>query len=97
MIGVAEPKGSSGFGGDSDDVIIVPVSTYRAKLQGGLQQFIDGTVFLGATSQEATAQAEQDVTRSCGPDTGSAKATRRTSRSVTSPTSPARSRRAPTR
>lgn len=35
VIGVAASKGQSGFGGDNDDVVFVPETTYRNKLQGG--------------------------------------------------------------
>jgi putative ABC transport system permease protein len=33
-----------------------------AKIQGGLQKFISGTIFLGATSTDATGRAETQVT-----------------------------------
>ncbi len=61
IIGVAEPKGTAGPGGDQDDVVYVPYTTFRSKLQGGLQQFIQGMIFVGATSQEATADAEEQI------------------------------------
>ncbi|HLU68602.1 MAG TPA: ABC transporter permease, partial [Kofleriaceae bacterium] len=35
VIGVLASKGQSSFGGDNDDVIFVPASTYTAKLSGG--------------------------------------------------------------
>jgi putative ABC transport system permease protein len=62
VIGVAESKGNSGWGGDQDDVVFVPVSTFRAKLQGGLGQFLDGSIFVGASSQQETARAEAEIT-----------------------------------
>jgi putative ABC transport system permease protein len=63
VIGVAESKGNSGWGGDQDDVVFVPVSTFRAKLQGGLGQYLDGSIFVSATSQDNTSRAEQEITR----------------------------------
>ncbi|MGI5864267.1 MAG: ABC transporter permease [Myxococcales bacterium] len=61
VIGVTASKGQSGPGGDQDDVVFVPVSTFRAKLQGGLQQFITGTIYIGAASQEATKRAQAEI------------------------------------
>ena len=37
VAGVLERKGQSPMGSDNDDVAFVPVSTFRAKIQGGLQ------------------------------------------------------------
>jgi putative ABC transport system permease protein len=61
VIGVAKTKGQMGHG-DQDDVVFIPVSTFRAKLQGGLQQFIAGSIYVGAASQEATTRAEEEIT-----------------------------------
>ena len=55
VVGVAESKGSSGFGGDHDDVVFVPVTTFGAKVQGGLNNFIQGSIYVSAVSQEASA------------------------------------------
>jgi putative ABC transport system permease protein len=62
VIGVLASKGQSAFGSDNDDVIIVPAQTYVAKLQGGLQQFIQGSVYVGASSEEGTKRAEAEIT-----------------------------------
>lgn len=61
VIGVAAKKGNNAWGSDEDDVVFVPSSTFRAKLQGGLQQFIPGTVMIGAVSQEATGTAKTAI------------------------------------
>jgi len=54
VVGVLESKGQTPFGQDMDDVVIIPASTYRAKLAGGLQQYIDGSILIGAVSRDAT-------------------------------------------
>jgi putative ABC transport system permease protein len=61
VIGVAGAKGQSAQGQDYDDVIFVPVSTFQAKIQGGLQAFISGSVVIASTAG-ATSAAEADVT-----------------------------------
>jgi putative ABC transport system permease protein len=61
VIGVAAPKGQTGFGQDQDDVVLIPARTFRAKLQGGLQQFIAGTVVVSATSAADAAPAQAQV------------------------------------
>jgi putative ABC transport system permease protein len=61
IIGVAAEKGQSPFGTDYDDVVFVPVSTYRAKLEGGLAQFIGGSVFVAATSQGLSMEVQQGI------------------------------------
>jgi putative ABC transport system permease protein len=58
VIGVLETKGQASFGQDMDDVVIIPASTYRSKLLGGLQQYIDGSIVVGCASPEATAAAQ---------------------------------------
>jgi putative ABC transport system permease protein len=62
IIGVAASKGQSGFGGDNDDVVFVPQSTFRAKLQRDLEKFINGAIYLGAVSSDATKKAQDQVT-----------------------------------
>ena len=62
VVGVMEKKGQSPVGQDYDDVAFVPQSTFMTKIQGGLQKFISGTIFLGATSTDSTERAEQQVT-----------------------------------
>jgi putative ABC transport system permease protein len=61
IIGVLSAKGQSPFGTDNDDVVFVPVTTFRAKLQGGLQQFIRGMLFVGAASQSGTVVAQKEI------------------------------------
>jgi putative ABC transport system permease protein len=61
VIGVLAKKGQSPMGQDYDDTAIVPVSTFRTKIQGGLKNFLSGTVIIGSTSPAMTARAEREV------------------------------------
>ena len=61
VTGVMARKGQSPMGQDYDDVVFVPVSTFRSKIQGGLNNYLSGSIFVGATSTMATAKAERDV------------------------------------
>src|SRR2546428_2093976 len=61
VIGVMTKKGQSPMGQDYDDAVFIPVSTYRSKIQGGLINFIAGSIFVGASSPETTARAEREV------------------------------------
>jgi putative ABC transport system permease protein len=61
VIGVASEKGQNHHGNDLDDSIFVPVSTFRAKLQGGLLNFIPGVILVSAVSTEATQEAEAQI------------------------------------
>ncbi|HEY4188188.1 MAG TPA: ABC transporter permease [Polyangia bacterium] len=61
VIGVLEKKGQSPMGQDYDDGVFVPQTTYQSKIQGGLQKYLSGTIFIGATSTDATARAEEQI------------------------------------
>ncbi len=59
VVAVAGRKGQSPFGQDYDDAVFIPLTTYMAKVQGGLQKFIAGQILItGVTA----ARAEADVT-----------------------------------
>ncbi|MCE9579561.1 MAG: ABC transporter permease [Deltaproteobacteria bacterium] len=62
IVGVLAVKGQSPMGQDYDDVIIIPSRTFRAKLQGGLGNFLRGSIYVSAVSADATALAESQVT-----------------------------------
>jgi putative ABC transport system permease protein len=62
VIGVLEKKGQDFRGQDNDDTSVIPVSAFRSKLQGGLQQFIAGIVMVGARSEEETFRAQNQIT-----------------------------------
>lgn len=63
VVGIAEKKGQSPGGTDYDDVIFVPSSTFVSKIQGGLQKYLSGSMFLVARSADAVMDAEDDVRR----------------------------------
>jgi putative ABC transport system permease protein len=54
VVGVAERKGQSPGGSDYDDVVYVPVSTFLAKIQGGLQNYLAGTIMVEVTGDGET-------------------------------------------
>ncbi len=62
VMGVLAKKGQSTSGQDYDDGVFVPVSTFGAKIQGGLKNYINGIIFVGAISQDATVQSEKEIT-----------------------------------
>ena len=60
--GVLAPKGQSPTGQDYDDAAFVPLKAFQTKIQGGLQQYISGVIYVGAVSSSSTARAEHQVT-----------------------------------
>ena len=60
--GVLSAKGQSSWGQDYDDVAFIPLKAFQTKIQGGLQQFIAGQIYVGATSEPATARAQVQIT-----------------------------------
>jgi len=60
--GVLAAKGQSSWGQDFDDVAFIPLKAFQTKIQGGLQQFITGQIYVGATSEPETAKAQQQIT-----------------------------------
>ncbi len=56
IIGVLETKGEAPFGGDQDDEILMPVSSFRARILHTPPGFA-GVLMLSATSAEATERA----------------------------------------
>jgi putative ABC transport system permease protein len=61
VAGVLEKKGQSPSGEDYDDAVFIPQTTFQAKIQGGLQKYINGSIYVGATSSEDLARAEEEV------------------------------------
>src|SRR5262249_12062268 len=57
VAGVASVKGQSAQGQDYDDAVFVPSSTFMAKIQGGLQAYINGQIMVAATSSQTVAKA----------------------------------------
>ncbi len=59
IVGVAARKGQSTTGQDFDDVAFIPVTTFQRKIQGGLQRYLAGQIYVGAVSD--VAKTEKDV------------------------------------
>jgi putative ABC transport system permease protein len=62
VVGVLQAKGQSPTGQDYDDGAFVPVTTFQSKIQGGLQKYLSGTIFVSALSAAETARAQTAVT-----------------------------------
>jgi len=58
---VLASKGQSPMGQDYDDGVFIPYTTYQTKIQGGLQKYIPGVILVSATSADATARAETQI------------------------------------
>ena len=61
VVGVLAKKGQSPMGQDYDDAAFMPVTTFAAKIQKGVGKFLQGTIFVEATSSDNVARAERDV------------------------------------
>ncbi|MDP9035538.1 MAG: ABC transporter permease [Myxococcota bacterium] len=62
VVGVAARKGQSATGQDYDDAAFIPFTTFAQKVQGGLSKYLQGQIMVAATSADATARAQQDIT-----------------------------------
>jgi len=62
VVGVLTAKGQSPTGQDYDDGAFVPVTTFQSKIQGGLQKYLSGTIFVSAVSSSDTTRAQNAVT-----------------------------------
>ena len=62
IIGVLTRKGQSVQGQDQDDAAFVPETTFQSKIQGSLQQYIQGQIMVGARSQDETQTAQRQIT-----------------------------------
>jgi putative ABC transport system permease protein len=61
VVGVLRAKGQSPMGQDYDDAVFVPYTTFQAKIQGGLKNYLSGTIFVGADPRAGAARAEAQV------------------------------------
>jgi len=61
VIGVAAVKGQSPFGSDYDDTIFVPLPTFRSRVEGGLQQFLTGSILVRAVSRDAATGVQAGI------------------------------------
>jgi putative ABC transport system permease protein len=62
VVGVLQAKGQSPTGQDYDDGAFVPMTTFQSKIQGGLQKYLNGTIFVSALSASHTSKAQAAVT-----------------------------------
>jgi putative ABC transport system permease protein len=62
VVGVLAAKGQSPMGQDYDDAMLIPQSTFQAKIQGGLQKFVSGALLVGARPEDGTARASRQIT-----------------------------------
>jgi putative ABC transport system permease protein len=62
VVGVLAKKGQSAMGQDYDDAVLVPYTTFGSKIQGGLKNYINGAVMIGAASSADTSRAESQIT-----------------------------------
>ena len=61
VVAVMARKGQSPMGQDYDDAVFIPVTTFRTKIQGGLQNFIAGSIFVGTAPAGGAARAEREI------------------------------------
>ncbi len=61
VAGVMAKKGQSPGGQDFDDAAFVPSSTFQSKVQGGLKNYLNGSIMVGAGSPDGTARAEREI------------------------------------
>jgi putative ABC transport system permease protein len=62
VVGVAISKGQSSSGQDYDDASFIPVTTYERKIQGGLNNYLQGTIYVAAETTEEIPRAQKDIT-----------------------------------
>ena len=62
IVGIAAKKGQSPMGQDYDDGVFVPYTTFRTKIQGGLKNYLSGSIMVGASSADGVSRAERDIT-----------------------------------
>ncbi|HEY4117809.1 MAG TPA: ABC transporter permease [Byssovorax sp.] len=62
IVGLLARKGQSPMGTDYDDIVMLPISTFQAKIQGGLQKYIAGIIIVSATSAGDTQRAQREIT-----------------------------------
>ena len=61
VVGVLEKKGTSGFGQDNDDLIVVPTTAYAGKLAPSNARFLTGQIMVMATARDRTALAKAAI------------------------------------
>jgi putative ABC transport system permease protein len=64
VIGLLEPKGQAGHGGDQDDTVIIPLTTAKRRVLGGreLAGNLVGAIYVKAKNAEVVTETEERVT-----------------------------------
>ena len=62
IVGVLESKGQSARGDDQDDIVIIPLKAYLAKLDKGVGKYITrGQIYVSVTTENDIARGEQQI------------------------------------
>ena len=61
VIGVLKRKGQSPMGSDYDDCAIIPFTTFQAKIQGSLGNYIPGIIAVSARTSGDTTRAQHEI------------------------------------
>ncbi len=62
VVGVAASKGQSSQGQDFDDAAFIPYTTFATKIQGRMNNYLQGQIYVEAISSEATDRAQKEIT-----------------------------------
>ncbi len=58
VIGVLEPKGTSGFGQDQDNLVLMPLPTYQRRISGN--RYVD-TIYVSAAEGIPTSEVQEEI------------------------------------
>ena len=61
IIGLLDEKGQNAMGSDTDDAIIIPYTTYMRRIQGGLNRYIEGAVYISGDTREQVGIAQEQI------------------------------------
>ncbi|MEZ4359237.1 MAG: ABC transporter permease [Kofleriaceae bacterium] len=61
VVGVLAPKGQ-GAGGNTDDLIVVPLKTFQQRLEKGVGDYLNGQIWISMTSEDAATETSEEVT-----------------------------------
>lgn len=61
VVGVLEKKGTSAMGQDSDDVVVIPSTTYLSKVSGGNARYLNGQIMVMAADRDDTAATQAAI------------------------------------
>jgi len=63
VVGVLNTKGQSAMGQDQDDVVVIPLKTYLAKIDKGIGKYISkGQIYVSVASEDEISHAESQIT-----------------------------------